>query len=66
MKPYYFRLEEVPAGLPCGAFSVLDNADTSFRWVALTELGGQAVSPLPVRDLLGVSAGEVRHLAIPS
>lgn len=63
---FYFRLEEVPAGLPCGAFSVLDNADTSFKWVALTELGGQAVSPLPVRDLLGVSAGEVRHLAIRS
>lgn len=59
-------MEELPAALPHGAFSVLDNADTGFRWVALTELGGQAVSPLPVRNLLGVSAGEVRHLAIPS
>ncbi|MHA0037653.1 hypothetical protein [Deinococcus sp. PESE-13] len=52
--------------MPRGAFSVLDHADTSFKWVALTELGGQAVSPLPVRDLLGVSAGEVRHLVIRS
>lgn len=56
----------MPAALPHGAFGVLDNADTGFEWVALTELGGQAVSPLPVRELLGVPAGEVRHLLIRS
>ncbi|WP_205413543.1 hypothetical protein [Deinococcus wulumuqiensis] len=56
----------MPAALPHGAFSVLDNADTGFEWVRLDELGGQAVSPLPVRELLGVPAGEVRHLAIRS
>ncbi|GGI71245.1 hypothetical protein [Deinococcus wulumuqiensis] len=59
-------MEELPAALPHGAFGVLDNADTGFKWVALTELGGQAVSPLPVRELLGVPAGEVRHLVIRS
>ncbi|WP_278912263.1 hypothetical protein [Deinococcus wulumuqiensis] len=59
-------MEELPAALPHGAFGVLDHADTGFEWVRLDELGGQAVSPLPVRELLGVPAGEVRHLVIRS
>ncbi len=63
---FYFRLEEVPAELPHGAFSVLDNTDTGFEWVRLDELGARPVYPLLVRDLLSVPVGEVRHLVIRS
>lgn len=59
---FYFCMEEVPAGLPPGVFGVLDNADTSFEWVPLTELGARPVYPLVVRELLNVPAGEVWHV----
>ncbi|GAA5511845.1 hypothetical protein Dcar01_00558 [Deinococcus carri] len=58
----FFYQMEAPADLPPTSFTVRDNPNVTCLWLPLAEVRERRVVPLPVRDLLDVPAGSVRHI----